>query len=57
MSLLVSAHALGTAEYGVWGGGGGDAGLLPLYWSFSHQGMGFGCLEVVMRNQWNWDFF
>lgn len=38
------------------GGGGGDAGLLPLHWSFSHQDMGVGCLEVVMRNQWNWDF-
>ena len=48
------------AEYKFWGKrlgeGRGDSGLLLWGWSFSHQDMGFGYLEVGMRNHWNWGF-
>lgn len=28
-------------------------GLLVFCWSFSHEDVGFGCLEVVKRNHWS----
>lgn len=53
MSLLVSGYNRLESQ----GEGRANVGLLPCCWIFSHQGVGFGCLEVVMRNQWDWDVF
>lgn len=65
MPLLVAALmclclCLCPTGYKVWGrrqgGGEGDLETPAPLLVISHQGMEFGCLKIVMRSHWSWDF-